>query len=571
MAGLGESRAANASAAKATTAGPLDLLPAIAGEHAKAIEGIRLRRDRSGMFDASLYLKGSTVPALTERLRSAREIEVVRPDRFGYRLRFRDDAILRFASGVEQEDSAFLKRPPAATERCIVVFCDPNATKALHLGHMRIIALGDAIGSLLEFTGSAVVRQSIVCDTGRSVAEMVAGYLTYHRNDTPRRLGLRSDVFGGMCYSDYARSALPLPTDEPDRDAVPHDDGSAAEIMTRWYRGDTEIVSTWRRLRRWVLGGHDQTFERLGVRFDSFLYESDSLQRISEVTRLGLECGVLRLNGDSSIDLVTGLPELPTVPMVRADGFETGYMRNFAIWHDMQRDATPGTTCVNIMGDEWVGRTVASEGALQRIVSCPLYDCYHRVGVGTVRYAGQPIKSRRGDAPLIDDCLDRLCEQIRPCWRSASDLTVEEIAVIALKAFFLDVRVTAPIEFCRETILDDRRNPAWTILRAWTQARNRAADGPREVNSVNTAYRFVTLQALKLPAVWQVASTRLEIRPVIRHLWHLADAYLAMPAGAGGSQLVATTLTIGLNSIGLLRAERRSERVKADAGLSVRQ
>jgi hypothetical protein len=62
-------------------------------------------------------------------------------------------------------------------EREVVVnFCDPNATKALHIGHLRNIAIGNAVAAILRSCGAQVTTQSQVGDVGRSVGEAMAGY-----------------------------------------------------------------------------------------------------------------------------------------------------------------------------------------------------------------------------------------------------------------------------------------------------------------------------------------------------------------------------------------------------------
>src|ERR1044072_8748513 len=63
----------------------------------------------------------------------------------------------------------------AGGRRFALNFWDANSTKALHIGHLRNLALGTALVSALTEAGGEVERRSIICDVGRSMGEAMAG------------------------------------------------------------------------------------------------------------------------------------------------------------------------------------------------------------------------------------------------------------------------------------------------------------------------------------------------------------------------------------------------------------
>ena len=63
----------------------------------------------------------------------------------------------------------------AAGSRYAVYFWGANTTKALHIGHLRNLAVGNAIGAALEQAGARVEHRSLICDVGRSMGEAMAG------------------------------------------------------------------------------------------------------------------------------------------------------------------------------------------------------------------------------------------------------------------------------------------------------------------------------------------------------------------------------------------------------------
>src|SRR5690606_20312305 len=126
-------------------------------------------------------------------------------------LRFADERIAATGAGLEAGRFTGMETDDLrAGERAIVDVCDPNATKALHVGHLRNIALGEAVASALRAGGVHVERQSHIGDAGRSMGEAMAGYQRYAAPRTPEQEGVKSDHFVGELYVRYAREEAPI-------------------------------------------------------------------------------------------------------------------------------------------------------------------------------------------------------------------------------------------------------------------------------------------------------------------------------------------------------------------------
>src|SRR5215218_6400026 len=163
-------------------------------------------------------------------------------------IRFADAELERLGVALEHGGPDVLATQAVAHgRRWVINFGDPNTTKALHVGHLRNIAIGNAVASAAEALGAEVVRQSRVGDFGRSMGEAMAGYLEHGDGRTPERHGIKGDRFIGDCYLRYVRS-LPTraaATADPARDGdaalarerVVHRD-AAEELLQRWRAGD---------------------------------------------------------------------------------------------------------------------------------------------------------------------------------------------------------------------------------------------------------------------------------------------------------------------------------------------
>ncbi len=84
-------------------------------------------------------------------------------------------------AGVAQTANADL----AAGQRYAVYFWGANTTKALHIGHLRNLAIGNAIGGTLAQAGARVEHRSLICDVGRSMGEAMAGIVERSGRDQP--------------------------------------------------------------------------------------------------------------------------------------------------------------------------------------------------------------------------------------------------------------------------------------------------------------------------------------------------------------------------------------------------
>lgn len=76
---------------------------------------------------------------------------------------------------------------------------------------------------------------------------------------------------------------------------------AAREYLARWEQADPEIRALWRRMNDWVLAGLEQTYQRLGVRFDAVDYESDVYLLGKEHAQRLLEQKVARRLPDGAI------------------------------------------------------------------------------------------------------------------------------------------------------------------------------------------------------------------------------------------------------------------------------
>ena len=73
------------------------------------------------------------------------------------------------------------------TDKVMVEFSQPNTHKAFHVGHLRNVALGDALCRILRFAGYDVLAANYIGDIGLHVIKTLWCYLRFHQGEEPPR------------------------------------------------------------------------------------------------------------------------------------------------------------------------------------------------------------------------------------------------------------------------------------------------------------------------------------------------------------------------------------------------
>ena len=261
------------------------------------------------------------------------------------------------AGGGDEVELADLAR----ARRYAIQFWDANATKALHVGHLRNLALGNSLAAALEQAGGEVQRRSVISDAGRAMGEAMAGVVRsgHHTSAWPEG-DQKSDHFVGLCYADYvasggfAEEAIDEREDSLTRELRMRND-AADELLKRVMVGESDALELWFKTRAWVISGQRKTLARLGVAFDRVFFESDFLEDGTELIERGLREGTLEKRLDGVVVYDTGVEHLEEMPLVRADGQSTQHMRAVSYW--MGTPDVEGVTTIQIMGTEWVAHS----------------------------------------------------------------------------------------------------------------------------------------------------------------------------------------------------------------------
>ena len=139
-----------------------------------------------------------------------------------------------------------------------------NPNKALHIGHVRNIVVGDVISRILRKSGHTVKVLNYIDDSGLQVADVVLGFT---------RLGFATEPPGGEKFDAYCGDQVYVGTTQ-EYEKSPALQEARQEILREIEQGETESARMAEQVTRRVLAAQLQTCWSMGVRYDLLNYES---------------------------------------------------------------------------------------------------------------------------------------------------------------------------------------------------------------------------------------------------------------------------------------------------------
>jgi arginyl-tRNA synthetase len=470
-----------------------------------------------------------------------------------------DEHIANQMEDIVDADGATLEAPKRHTgQQWVVDLFDPTATKAMHIGHLRNVALGTALAGLGEAHGATLTYQSVVGDMGRSIAEAISGYLTDFSPSTPASCGVKSDHFVGQCYARYVSRVASLAGDLPSADQpiareVCQLDDSADQIVKEWLAENSEIRNIWNELIAWVMSGHEKTLEACGLAVPNSIMESDYFDLASELISKGLASGLLARSDDNRVSYPTGRMDYASFPLLRQDGLPNQHLRTIATWAAVLTRGGSQARWLHILGDEWRISTECRLDLLKKLGYHERVDRYVPVFHGMVTGNGSKLSSSEGDAILVDDEIARLASVPRlKSLAEEAELGPFIAARMILCALLLSVQPRRPLQYSSDAVLDPQKNPGIVLLEALARS---LADIERNIAVYTTQspeVRYLVLRSQLLPTMMSMSWQRFDPQHVLTYLVDLAQVYGQTARCALLARVMRRILLSGFAAIGLI-------------------
>ncbi|MDR1030740.1 MAG: arginine--tRNA ligase [Treponema sp.] len=319
--------------------------------------------------------------------------------------------------------------------RIMVEFSSPNTNKPLHLGHLRNDILGESISRILMACGAEVRKVCIINDRGVHICKSMLAYKEAGKGQTPASEGIKSDHFVGDWYVRFHQMSREDPQAEV----------RAQALLRQWEAGDQETVALWTRMNAWAVEGIKETYQRTGISFDQFYFESQTYLKGKAEVLNGLEQGLFYKEADGAVWVDLSAEQLDKKVLLRKDGTSLYITQDIGTAIFRYQD-WPFDRLVYVVGSEQQYHFKVLFSILEKLRFEWAKNCFH-LSYGMVHLPEGKMKSREGTVVDADDLLDRLkslaLKEIRDKEREEAlgdpEATAEKIALGALHYYLLQV------------------------------------------------------------------------------------------------------------------------------------
>lgn len=304
---------------------------------------------------------------------------------------------------------------PANGQKVMVEYSSPNTNKPLHLGHLRNNFLGFSVANILEANGYEVIKANLVNDRGIHICKSMVAYQHFGNGETPESSGLKGDHLAGKYYvifdQEYKKQIAELKEKGQSEDEAKKNAQlliEAQDMLRKWEANDQEVVSLWKKMNAWVYAGFEKTYQRMGVNFDKYYYESDTYLLGKDIVAEGLDKGVFfrKENGSVWVDLTDeGLDEKL---VLRGDGTSV-YITQDMGTADLKYDDFGISKSVYVVGNEQDYHFDVLFKIMRKLGRPYDQGLYH-LSYGMVDLPTGKMKSREGTVVDADDLMQEMID-----------------------------------------------------------------------------------------------------------------------------------------------------------------
>ncbi|WP_298495349.1 arginine--tRNA ligase [uncultured Algibacter sp.] len=368
------------------------------------------------VFPMLRFIKGNPVQIgetignfLVENVEDVKAYNVVK----GFlNIEINDSYYINFFNKIMNNDLFGFVAPKAEEKAVMVEYSSPNTNKPLHLGHVRNNLLGFSVAEILKASGKKVYKTQIINDRGIHICKSMLAWEKFGNGETPETTGLKGDKLVGNYYvkfdQEYKKEIQNLISKGSSEEDAKKNAPlllEAQKMLLKWEAGDKEIVELWKKMNGWVYDGFAETYQNLGVNFDTLYYESNTYLLGKEFVAEGLKSGVFEKEEDGSVWCDLTEDGLDKKIVQRADGTAVYMTQDIGTAIQRIKDFPDVGGMVYTVGNEQDYHFQVLFLILKKLGFDWAKNLYH-LSYGMVDLPSGKMKSREGTVVDADDLID---------------------------------------------------------------------------------------------------------------------------------------------------------------------
>jgi arginyl-tRNA synthetase len=177
-------------------------------------------------------------------------------------------------------------------KKVLVEFANLNTHKEVHVGHLRNLALGQAVTNLFSANGYDATPIAYINDLGNNVARCLWGLTKFHAGEEPEAKD-RLNFLGRI----YTESTQAIGEDQTKRDEV-------SVIQRDLEQGTGEWIALWKKTVKWSLDDLKTIYDEFGLKLEKIYLEHELIEETHDIVNKLLTEGIAKMSeGATIVDL----------------------------------------------------------------------------------------------------------------------------------------------------------------------------------------------------------------------------------------------------------------------------
>lgn len=347
-------------------------------------------------------------------------------------------------------------------KKVMVEYAHFNTHKAVHIGHVRNITLGESLARILETLGNIVVRVSYGGDVGLHIAKCLYGIRRSKLEIRYSDLSLDEKI--ELLAKSYAEGNNAYEDDEEAKREI-------IQINRQIYEKHSDIFPLWEETKKWSLDQFDRIYKRVDTVFDRLYYESEVFEKGLKLSYKALKNGILT-KSDGAI-IFNGDPyHLHTRVFVTGEENPTYEGKELGIADLETHDHPDLDLIIHAVAPEqasFFGVTFKVEELLdeKRYKGKQFHWAY-----GYVRLISGKMSSRKGTIIKGEWLFDEVKRRVLTAYKDVDETSAETIAMGAVKYSMIKIDAHQDISFDIDQSISLEGNSGPYIQYAYARARS---------------------------------------------------------------------------------------------------
>ena len=299
----------------------------------------------------------------------------------------------------------------------VIDYSGPNIAKPIGVGHLRSTVIGQALANIYEATGYSVVKDNHLGDWGTQFGKLV---YAYRRWGDKKKIAENPIKELNELYIKFHEEA----------EKNPEIEDKAREIFQKMEKGDKKLLRLWTNFRKISIAEFKKVYERLGIKFDTYIGESYFAGETDKIVEECLEKKLAKEDKETGAIVVEDLDGLPSFLLRKKDDSGLYITRDLAALI-FRTEVFKPDEIIYVVGDEQslhFRQLFALARALGYIDGAKV----KHIGFGLVLSDGEKMSTRKGTLIELENLIKQSVEKSKEILRQKNkDLGEKEIEEIS--------------------------------------------------------------------------------------------------------------------------------------------